>query len=68
MKSQNSETTVLGAAYAAGIATGVWTVTSLPKMESNSYLPKIGEEERNSRMKSWKKAVDRSLNWVEEEK
>jgi glycerol kinase len=68
MKPQNSETTVLGAAYAAGIATGVWTEQSLPTLGNTQYLPKIDDEARENRLKSWKKAVDRSLNWVEDDK
>ena len=68
MKPQNSETTVLGAAYAAGIATGVWSETNLPRLGSTQYLPKIDEGERETRLKSWKKAIDRSLNWIEDDK
>lgn len=60
----NSETTVLGAAYAAGLAVGVWSEENLPKLGSTEYLPKTTDSDRESRLQSWKKAVQRSLNWV----
>jgi glycerol kinase len=60
------ETTVLGAAFAAGLAVKLWpNAQSLPTLEAIEYLPTISEKERDGRLKSWKKAVDRSLNWVE---
>ena len=64
-KPTNAETTVLGAAFAAGIATGIWSEKTLPYLHSTEYTPKIGDEEREARLKLWKKAVEKSLNWVE---
>ena len=63
------ETTALGAAYAAGLAVGFWAdVNELKsqwqeskrwKPQSNSVLPTIG-------LKNWKKAIERTLNWLED--
>jgi len=62
------ETTVLGAAYAAGLATGFWR--GLDELrehwaEDRRFEAKMTEEKRESMYASWKKAVDKSLNWVE---
>ncbi len=62
------ETTVLGAAYAAGLATGFWQgIDELRKhwAEDRRFLPAMDEDRRGTLYKSWKKAVDKSLNWVE---
>ena len=64
------ETTALGAAYLAGLAVGVWD--SLEDIEENREVDKIFEptmsmEERNKIYAGWKKAVERSMNWVEKE-
>lgn len=57
------ETTSFGAAYAAGLAVGVWT--QIPDQEGAvEYNPTILEEERSERLSSWKKAVQRTLDWV----
>ena len=64
------ETTALGAAYLAGLAVGVWD--SLEDIEANRevdriFEPQISMEERNKIYAGWKKAVERSMNWVEKE-
>eukprot|EP00026_Physarum_polycephalum_P005264 Phypoly_transcript_05295.p1 GENE.Phypoly_transcript_05295~~Phypoly_transcript_05295.p1 ORF type:complete len:550 (+),score=73.52 Phypoly_transcript_05295:122-1771(+) len=57
------ETTSFGTAYAAGLAVGVWK--EIPEQEGAvEYKPTIGEEEREKRLASWKKAVERTLDWV----
>ena len=62
------ESTAMGAAFLAGLAVGYWesrdelrTVVSIDKV----YKPEIGEEERLAKVKGWRKAVGRSLDWVE---
>jgi len=63
-----AETTALGAAYAAGLATGFWSTTQELRAnwnESRRWLPRWSEERRSSGYAGWKKAVDRTLNWVE---
>lgn len=64
------ETTALGAAFAAGLAVGVWSSTSeiasLWK-EGKRWLPSIAPEEASRRHRVWKKAVTKSLDWVDED-
>ncbi|MEA2011057.1 MAG: glycerol kinase GlpK [Actinomycetota bacterium] len=63
-----SETTVLGAAYAAGLAVGYWE--SLDEIashweEDRTFKPSMDPEDRDRRYREWGKAVDRSMGWVE---
>ena len=62
-----SETTVLGAAYAAGLAEGVWS--SLEELRSNwgedvRWQPAMDAERRSRLFGRWKKAVERTFDWV----
>ncbi|MCC6375674.1 MAG: glycerol kinase GlpK [Microbacteriaceae bacterium] len=62
------ETTALGAAYAAGLAVGFWRdLEELKKnwREDRSVSPQLIALKRESEFRNWKKAVDRTLNWVE---
>jgi glycerol kinase len=64
-----AETTALGAAYAAGLATGVWS--NLDELRQNWAVDKIWEPEMEPAMREglyhdWKRAVERSFGWVEE--
>jgi len=64
------ETTALGAAYAAGLATGFWSSpTELREnwLEDQRWTPQISEDERAAGYEGWKKAVTRTLDWVEVE-
>jgi glycerol kinase len=60
-----AETTALGAAYLAGIATGRWTREQVGGMwrEAARYEPRMGAEERESLLADWRRALDRSRNW-----
>ena len=63
-----TETTALGAAYAAGLAVGMWPgVEELRKHWAidRTWTPQMGAEQRDKYYKSWKKAVTRSFGWVE---
>jgi glycerol kinase len=65
-----AETTSLGAAYAAGLATGFWT--KLEDLRANwgkdrEWSPKMDRAQREKLYSGWKKAVQRTLNWVENE-
>jgi len=61
-----SETTALGAAYAAGLAVGFW-----PDLESlrrhwkadRQWEPRWSEDQREEAFRGWQKAVDCSLGW-----
>ncbi len=64
------ETTALGAAYLAGLATGYWK--DRKEIRENwqlgqSFEPKMSEESRKELLKGWKKAVKCALAWTEEE-
>ena len=62
------ETTALGAAYAAGLATGLWggldELRSLWQ-EDARFTPSMSEEARNLKRREWKKAVSKSFDWVD---
>jgi glycerol kinase len=60
-----AETTALGAAYLAGIATELWTVDQVRQMwrEAASYEPRMGEAEREELLGRWREAVARSRAW-----
>ncbi|GAC1560659.1 MAG: glycerol kinase GlpK [Herpetosiphon sp.] len=62
-----AETTALGAAYAAGLATGYWQNTD--EMRSNwdmdkTWEPHMGQDQRDTLFAQWKKAVTRTFDWV----
>ncbi|HEU4906097.1 MAG TPA: glycerol kinase GlpK [Solirubrobacterales bacterium] len=61
-----AETTALGAAYLAGIATGRWTAEDVAAMwrEAARYEPQMSAEERDSLLADWRRAVERSRGWV----
>jgi len=64
------ETTALGAAYAAGLATGVWSDTdSLREQwhEDVRFEPAMADDERERRYRLWRKAVTKSFDWVDED-
>jgi glycerol kinase len=62
-----AETTALGAAYAAGLAAGVWSDPE--ELRGNweadkTWDPAMGPDERERGYAGWKKAVERTMNWV----
>ncbi|CAN5448245.1 glycerol kinase GlpK [soil metagenome] len=62
-----SETTCLGAAYAAGLAAGYWTNLEDLKRNhqvSQTWRPAMPAEKRDALYAKWKKAVDKSMNWL----
>ena len=62
------ETTALGAAYAAGLATGYWTSTDdivANWRADRTWRPAMDQERREKLFSSWNKAVSRSLDWVD---
>jgi glycerol kinase len=64
-----TETTALGAAFAAGLATGFWSDQDELRArwsEDKRWEPKMGEDEREREYAQWKKAVTRSFDWVEQ--
>lgn len=63
-----SETTSLGAAYAAGIAVGYWSgqeeIAQYWK-EARRWMPQMPVDQREKLYAGWKKAVERSFGWIE---
>jgi len=65
------ETTALGAAYAAGLSVGYWSSTDELRenwQEDTRWEPQWDEERRTAGYAQWKKAVQRTLDWVEVER
>ena len=65
-----AETTALGAAYAAGLAVGFWH--GLDELRANwqedaRWEPKLDVTERDRLLRNWKKAITKSLDWVDED-
>jgi glycerol kinase len=64
------ETTALGVAFAAGLSAGVWNsldeIGNLWKADT-LWNPGMSVSERETLWKGWNKAVQRSLNWVDED-
>jgi glycerol kinase len=69
-KPKVAETTALGAAYAAGLATGFWKDTDELRAnwhEDERWEPRWSEEQRAKGYAGWQKAVQRTLDWVDED-
>jgi glycerol kinase len=63
-----TETTALGAAYAAGLATGFWADQDELRerwAEDKRWEPAMDPEERERQYARWKQAVQRSLAWAQ---
>lgn len=61
-----AETTALGAAALAGIATGVWSgVTEFGATRRyQAFLPRMPDSERSERLRAWDRAVSAALHWA----
>ncbi len=63
-----AETTALGAAYAAGLAVGFWKDTDELREnwnEARRWEPEWDDAQRDKGYAGWKKAVSKTLDWVE---
>jgi len=63
-----TETTALGAAYAAGLAVGFWSDQDELRerwSEDKRWEPQMSEEVRQAEYARWNKAVERSLDWAD---
>ena len=63
-----AETTALGAAYAAGLAVGVWP-GGFDELRANwaqsaAWQPGMDLAKREEQYAGWKKAVERSFGWA----
>lgn len=64
------ETTSLGAAYLAGLAVGYWKdLDEISKDFSidRTFKPQMSQEKRTKNYKYWKKAIERSMDWLDKE-
>jgi glycerol kinase len=62
-----AETTALGAAYLAGVGTGMWTIDQVTRSwrEKHRYEPRMGEDQRGQLVHAWGRAVERARAWDE---
>ncbi|EAR24057.1 glycerol kinase [marine actinobacterium PHSC20C1] len=65
-----AETTALGAAYAAGLAVDFWS--GLDELRANwsegeRWEPQMADEERQRLLRNWKKAISKTLDWVNDD-
>ncbi|MGH3617609.1 MAG: glycerol kinase GlpK [Pseudonocardiaceae bacterium] len=63
------ETTALGAAYAAGLAVGFWSETSEIRANwaaDRRWDPAMDRQRREELYRQWRKAVNRTLDWVDD--
>lgn len=63
-----AETTALGAAYAAGLAVGFWAGPDELRAnwrEDKRWSPTWSDEQRETAYAGWRKAVERTLGWVD---
>jgi glycerol kinase len=65
-----AETTCLGAAYAAGLAVGFWPDTESLRAnwrKAAEWLPAMDARKRDKGYRKWKKAVERTVDWIDED-
>ena len=66
---RNTETTALGAAYLAGLESGIWAsneeVASLWRPD-RVFEPRTSSAERHNQLRRWRLAVERTLGWARE--
>jgi glycerol kinase len=65
-----AETTALGAAYAAGLAVGYWADPDEIQAnwrEDKRWHPTMPDAERERLYRNWKKAVTKTLDWVDDD-
>ena len=63
-----TETTALGAAYAAGLAVGLWPDVAALQAQwqiDRSWLPSMSASARMHHLDHWARAVQRSIGWLE---
>jgi len=62
-----TETTALGAAFLAGLGTGVWKDRNELKkvlVQEKTFMPSMDEKTRESKYAGWRRAVERAMNWA----
>lgn len=62
-----TETTARGAAYLAGLSNGFWRDTAEITQQWKAdavFHPQMGDDERETRLAQWRRAVERARNWA----
>jgi glycerol kinase len=61
------ETTALGAAYLAGVGTGLWTLEQVRTSwrERRRYEPAMADDERGKLLHDWRRALERARAWAD---
>jgi glycerol kinase len=61
------ESTAMGAAYFAGIQSGLWKKEDIIRSRKveNCFKPQMDEQNRNKLYAGWKKAVERTMGWID---
>jgi glycerol kinase len=60
------ETTARGAAYLAGVGTGLWTIDYVQGSfrERARYEPQMGADQRGQLLSDWHRALERARGWA----
>ncbi len=68
VRARMSETTALGAAYLAGLATGFWSPDTIDGQweADRTFEPRISADERAAKIATWHRAVERAKGWAGE--
>ena len=63
-----SETTALGAAYLAGVGVGLWTIDQVRTSwrEKRRYEPAMSDDQRQTLVRGWVRAIERARGWATE--
>jgi glycerol kinase len=66
VRATTTETTALGAAYLAGIATGFWDAHDLDAQwqAERTFVPRIGDAAREEKIREWRRALLRAKDWA----
>ena len=69
VRPRTTETTALGAAYLAGLATGVWRTSAeiaAQWQRERVFTPRMSRDEAKARLAGWLRAVERAKDWARE--
>ena len=63
-----TQSTALGAAYLAGLGIGAWTIEQVRDGDRGRrrYEPSMGADERQTLLRQWRRALERSRGWAQE--
>jgi glycerol kinase len=70
VRTRMPETTALGAAYLAGLATGFWSSDTIDAQwkADRTFAPRMSADERAAKIATWRRAVERAKGWAEPER